>query len=143
MSDIGKIIELISRGTENFISVYYRALDGHRENIPLLFEPNAPIVYNGNPLMGGEAYAELYSRMPPTVHDVTGYDCHPLAVAGANGQLSIALTTSGKVRIGSDRGKGLCGFSETFILRPQPDGKFRVGSCGYRLVYRAEDDLEP
>lgn len=80
--------------------------------------------------------------MPVTSHDVTGHNCIPLA-GGTNGLPSVVLTTEGKVRLGTDRSKGLYGFSETLILRPQPDGRFLVGSTGYRFVYKSDDSFDP
>ncbi|KAK9465210.1 hypothetical protein V1512DRAFT_266581 [Lipomyces arxii] len=143
MSDSAQIIEMIARGSEAFKAVYYDALDNRRTSIAELIEPNAPIIYNGNPMVGGAQYAELYAKMPVTAHDVTGFDCHPLMTASPPGQIAIALTVSGKVRVGTDRSKGLCGFSESFVLRPQPDGKYRVGSLCYRLIFKVSQDLEP
>ncbi|KAK9456913.1 hypothetical protein V1511DRAFT_495660 [Dipodascopsis uninucleata] len=142
-SDLSQVIDLITRGAENFIRIYYDAIDNKRDGIKALFEPNASVVYNGNPLPGGEAVSQLYANMPVTHHDVGDFDCHPLAV-GANGKPSVALTTSGRVRIGTDKTKGLCTFSESLVLRPQADGKYYVSSGCYRLVYKSEDvDIEP
>ncbi|KAK9478815.1 hypothetical protein V1514DRAFT_329843 [Lipomyces japonicus] len=143
MADLGNVLEVITRGSESFVRQYYNALDNNRTSISAFYEPNAPIVFNGNPLMGGQAYQDLYLKMPVTAHDYGSFDCHPLA-AGHNGQPSIALTASGRVRIGTDKTKSPCGFSESFILRPQADGKFYVGTSCYRLVFKPDDvDIEP
>ncbi|KAK9452424.1 uncharacterized protein V1518DRAFT_411196 [Limtongia smithiae] len=144
MSDITQILDSVAQNAERFIGLYYRTLDTRRNNIASMFEPSAPIVYNGNPVVGGAAYAELYSQMPMTAHEVTGFDCHPLTALGANGMPSIALTTSGKVRIGNDVKKNLCGFSESLILRPQGNGRYLVSTAGYRILYvHPEYNIEP
>ncbi|KAK9471643.1 uncharacterized protein V1510DRAFT_419867 [Dipodascopsis tothii] len=142
-SDYSRAIEMITRGSEAFIQLYYKSLDENRSIIASFYEPASPIVYNGNPISGGEMLAQMYANMPVTTHEVGSFDCHPLA-AGVNGQPSIALTVSGKVRIGADKAKRMCGYSESFILKPQMDGKFYISTSCYRLVHRPDDvDIEP
>ncbi|KAK7206553.1 hypothetical protein BZA70DRAFT_274534 [Myxozyma melibiosi] len=141
-TEFSNMLDIINRGSETFIRKYYMALDSNRDAIVDLFEPTAPIVFNGNPMVGGSSLTELYKKMPVTTHDVTGHNCIPLA-GGVNGLPSVVLTVEGKVRLGTDRSRGLHGFSETLVLRPQADGRFLVGSTGYRYVYKSDDTFDP
>ncbi|KAK9463410.1 uncharacterized protein V1516DRAFT_644690 [Lipomyces oligophaga] len=148
MANLNEIIDIISRGADAFISVYYPCIDNNPETLPSLVESNAAIVYNGNPMVGGHAYAQLYASMPRTQHTVTGYNCHPITLLGdesGSGLVApgVVLVTEGKVRIGSDNKRNLCGFTETLILKPQPDGKYMVSSTGYRIIFRTDNNLEP
>lgn len=69
--------------------------------------------------------------------------------ATAGGGPQYILNTSGKVKIGTERGMNLMGFSSVFVLRQEMAGhagghaggppKVYVSSCSYRLVHRPED----
>lgn len=76
--------------------------------------------------------------MPPTQHEVTGYDVHPLP-NGNEQMINMVLNTSGKVKIGNERAKNLYGYSAAFVLRKEPNSSLFISSMSYRYVYRPED----
>jgi hypothetical protein len=82
----------------------------------------------------------MYSTMPSTQHEVTGYDVHPLPAGNAQ-NLEMVLNTSGKVKIGDERGKNLYGYSAVFILKKNQtsNNSVYVSSMSYRLNYKPED----
>ena len=85
----------------------------------------------------------MYSQTPRTTHTVTSFDVHPVASPSENGGPQYILNASGKVKIGTERGKNLMGFSSVFFLKQEPGSgtphKVYVSSCSYRLVHKPED----
>jgi hypothetical protein len=80
----------------------------------------------------------MYSSMPYTQHEVTGYDVHPLP-NGNEQMLNMVLNTSGKVKMGNERGKNLYGYAAVFVLRKEPSSQLYIASMSYRLIYKPED----
>lgn len=131
---------LTSEG-ESFYNQFFKALDDYRQNLFQFFRPDSAIVWCGNPIGGGDAFIQMYSQMPMTKHDVGDYNVHPLPnTNNAQGQLTLTLNVSGKVKFGTERGKDLHGFSAVFMLRREGSGQpVTVTSMSYRLVHRPED----
>jgi NTF2-related export protein 1/2 len=101
------------------------------------FRPDSAIVWNGNPLGGGDAFVQMYATMPQTYHEVTDFNVHPLPSAD-----QMILNTSGKVKFGTERAKNLYGFSAVFILRKDSTGlssRPYIASLSYRLVHKPDD----
>jgi hypothetical protein len=134
------MVDVSYRTSERFSNQFFRALDNYRENLPKFLAPEAAVVWNGNPLGGIEEFIQMYNYMPQTRHDVTGFNVHPLPNSSVQ-MLNLVLTTSGKVKFGSERGKDLFGFSAVFMLRQHPSdpSNLMVSSLSYRLIHRPED----
>lgn len=114
------------------------------------------IVFNGNSIPDAVAMQKMFEeQMPQAKYQVQCYDCqviNPSYVAdnthgGVNTSeknMSILVSVSGYVKFGEPRGAKLNGFSETFVLIPNPTvvtsskGKNRKGwliqSQTFRLV---------
>lgn len=83
----------------------------------------------------------MYDQMPVTKHDVTDYNVHPLPKSN-NQQMDFVLDTSGKVKLGDERGtRDVFAFSAVFILIRNPSIAPHpvVKSVTYRLVYKPSD----
>lgn len=91
-------------------------------------------MFNGNPVADGNAVQEIFvSQMPPTHYEVQSFDCqiinkqYPTATIGRQidprKDISILVVVSGYVRFGESRDLPQRGFSETFVLVPNPSSE--------------------
>ena len=88
------------------------------------------VVYNGHVQAGGDTMQKWFlEEMPPTHFDIQSLDSHCLnpnylpegTKGGSPGSgMSILITVSGSVRFEDSRSAPLKGFSESFILIPNP-----------------------
>jgi hypothetical protein len=76
--------------------------------------------------------------MPPSHFEVQSFDSHPLTLAASSPNsrvegCSIMVNVSGVVRF---EDKGRRGFSETFVLKPQPDQPkvYKILAHSFRFV---------
>lgn len=114
------------------------------------------ILFNGNTVADGAAVQDIFvNQMPAAHYEVQSFDCqiinraYPTATpAGAKPStqmgvkdMSILVIVSGHVRYGEGRDQPQRGFSETFVLVPNPSsdrGKRRkdwlIQSQNFRLV---------
>lgn len=131
----------MSLASRKFVHEYYAALNGGRQEIENFYmdfiaTPDGKslptIIYNGNVVPDRTAMQSLFQQqMPQTRYEVQSYDCHILnpdfvmegvkAAATESGRnMSILLSVSGFVKYGESRSADPRGFSETFILIPNP-----------------------
>ena len=108
---------------------YYRALESARAEIASFFMPATTILYCGNVIPSAQDLQGLFDKeMPPLHFDVQSFDCqvlNPSAPSGTNSaasgrNMSVLVLVSGSVKVGPPREAELRGFSETFILVPNP-----------------------
>jgi NTF2-related export protein 1/2 len=72
--------------------------------------------------------------MPKSFYDAQSFDAHPLAPDGM-GSCTIMLSVSGAVKYGESKDQR--GFSETFVLKPEPGSrtKFKISAQSFRIVF--------
>ncbi|CAN6674961.1 hypothetical protein TRVA0_075S00144 [Trichomonascus vanleenenianus] len=139
MSNYSELINLTNKEAESFEKQFFKALDIYRENLFKFMTADAPIVWNGTPIPGGESFIQMYNNMPQTRHEVTDFNAQPLPNSSAN-QLNMMLQASGKVTFGSERGKNLHAFSCTLFLKKEPSAsEAKITSMTYRLVHKPHD----
>lgn len=97
------------------------------------------ISFNGNSVPNGAAVQEIFmNQMPPSKYEVQSFDCHvinPNYVApdapenpkSIKSHISILVLISGAVRYSENRGDPQRGFSETFVLVPNPQATNQKG----------------
>lgn len=127
------VLTLFTKGAKRFVETYYPALESERSSIASYYHVPASIVWNGNPIAGGEEFAAFFASMPASHFDVQSYDAQPMQADGVAG-CDFALIVSGSVKYGE--AKELRGFSETFVLKPveiQPT-RYLISTQGFRLV---------
>ncbi|KAL4966288.1 putative nuclear transport factor 2 domain protein [Aspergillus stella-maris] len=138
-----------------FVQSFYPALQNNRATIGSFYNtPPSTIVFNGNPVADGSAVQDIFvNQMPPAHYEVQSFDCqiinkqYPTGVTGrqpdAKKEISILVIVSGYVRYGESRDLPQRGFSETFVLIPNPSidgpkGKrrrdFLIQTQNFRLV---------
>ena len=132
---------------ENFVDAYYTALQSSRHTISSYYCPHEVqtdgkvvpvIIWNGNLLPDVASFQKMFENdMPYTHYDVQSLDCHVLnptslaadKVQGGSGaedkdierRMSIVVAVSGSVRLEEPQKGPLRGFSETFVLVPNPE----------------------
>ena len=96
-------------------------------------KPLPAIVFNGNVIPNAAAFQEMFEhQMPPTKYEVQSYDCQVLnpnfvpdgtaSSSGADGQnMTILVAVSGFVKVGPIKDSETKGFSESFVLVPNPE----------------------
>ncbi len=126
-----------------FVDTYYHALGSSslRADIASFYMPASAmpdgkplpvIVYNGNIIPNPTAMQTMFQeQMPQARYEIQDYDCqvlNPHYVAegtqgsspGSGKNMTILVTVSGQVRFGEPRSATLRGFSENFVLIPNP-----------------------
>ncbi|KAL9025007.1 MAG: hypothetical protein Q9196_006090 [Gyalolechia fulgens] len=120
---------------------YYAALNAHRNTIASFYmasaempggKPLPSISFNGNQIPNAEAMQTLFEQqIPPSHYQVQCYDCHVVnpnyiaegtqgwpAKSGKN--MTILVAVSGYVKYGDLKEAKPRGFSESFVLVPNP-----------------------
>ncbi|KAF7718050.1 Nuclear transport factor 2 (NTF2) domain-containing protein [Penicillium ucsense] len=138
------------------VNSFYPALKNDRSSIASFYLPTpTSILFNGNTVADGAAVQEIFqNQMPEASYEVQSFDCQimnrayptttaaglkPASEMGVK-DMSILVMASGHVRYGESRDQPLRGFSETFVLVPNPssDRKRRrdwlIQSQNFRLV---------
>lgn len=141
----------------DLIQSFYPALNKNRDAIGSFYAPTpSTILFNGNPVADGAAVQDIFvNQMPAAHYEVQSYDCQIINRAyptvTATGvkpptemtvkDMSVLVIVSGHVRYGDSRDQPQRGFSETFVLVPNPSsdrGKRRrdwlIQSQNFRLV---------
>ena len=130
--------------SHKFVNEYYPALNSVRGSIQSFYvSPSImpdgkslpTIVFNGNNIQDPASMQNLFQeQMPQTRFEVQNYDCHVLnpeyitdatqAASSSPGKnMTILLSVSGYVKYGEPRSVEPRGFSETFVLVPNPNVK--------------------
>ena len=120
-------------------------------------KPLPVIVFNGNIIPDAISFQAMFEQqMPPTHYEVQSYDCQVVnpnymaegvaSGSGASGKnMTILIIASGYVKIGEPKEAAMRGFSETFLLVPNPEAavvkgrgkhtkEFLIQSQNFRLV---------
>ena len=128
---------LLITGANDFVQSFYPALQSNRGSISS-FYTSAPstILFNGNLVADGAAVQDIFvNQMTPAHYEVQSFDCqiinptYPTTTATGIKEssemtlkdMSILVTVSGYVRFGESRDLPQRGFSETFVLVPNPN----------------------
>ena len=125
----------------HFVDTYYHALSSSRAEIASFYmavsampdgKPLPVIVYNGNIIPDPIAMQTLFQeQMPQARYEIQDYDCQVLnphyIAEGTQGNslasgknMTILVTVSGLVKLGEPRTAIVRGFSENFVLIPNP-----------------------
>lgn len=141
----------------DLVQSFYPALNKNRDAIGSFYAPTpSTILFNGNPVADGAAVQDIFvNQMPAAHYEVQSFDCqiinraYPTVTAAgvkppdqmAVKDMSVLVTVSGHVRYGDNRDQPQRGFSETFVLvpNPSPDRAKRrrdwlIQSQNFRLV---------
>ncbi|KAL2007009.1 hypothetical protein VTN00DRAFT_8447 [Thermoascus crustaceus] len=144
----------------DFVQSFYPALQSNRGSIATFYSPAvSTILFNGNVVADGAAVQDIFvNQMPPAHYEVQSFDCqiinknYPTPTATGVKRpsqttvkdMSLLVMVSGYVRFGESRDLPQRGFSETFVLVPNPaadqhaKGKGRkewlIQSQNFRLV---------
>ncbi|OJJ83884.1 putative nuclear transport factor 2 domain protein [Aspergillus glaucus CBS 516.65] len=119
-----------------FVQSFYPALQKNRATIASFYsQPTSTILFNGNAVADGNAVQDIFvNQMPPAHYEVQSFDCQiinqayptptPTGTKAPNEttvkDMSILVIISGYVRFGESRDLPQRGFSETFVLVPNP-----------------------
>ncbi|KAJ5708255.1 hypothetical protein N7488_008056 [Penicillium malachiteum] len=118
------------------VQAFYGALNSNRELIASFYAPTpSSIVFNGNSVADGPAVQDIFvNQMPKSHYEAQSFDSQiinpayptvtPTGVKPATEMtikdMSILILVSGYVRYGEGREQPQRGFSETFVLVPNP-----------------------
>jgi len=124
-------------GATDFVQSFYSALQSNRGALSTFYSSTAlTILLNGNLVADGAAVQDIFvNQMPPTHYEVQSFDCQiinrkypTLTPTGIKAptemtvkDMSILVTVSGYVRFGESRDLPQRGFSESFVLVPNPN----------------------
>lgn len=136
----------------DFVQSFYRGLQSNRPAISSYYsDATSTILFNGNAVADGKAVQDIFmNQMPPTHYEVQSFDCqiinraYPTPATDAKfgnkpavKNMSILVIVSGYVRFGEAKDLPQRGFSETFVLVPNPSksGKeWLIQTQNFRLV---------
>ncbi|KAG4306232.1 hypothetical protein PORY_000220 [Pneumocystis oryctolagi] len=139
--DFKSLIDITSKGAENFINVFFKCMDNNRDVIYQFYRPFSTIVWNGNAFTG-LYYAEFVKKLPSSYHEVQSFDCHPMTSSmNEYGACSIVLVVSGSVRYGNESEPR--GFSDTFVLKSdlEKQGMYYIASQCFRQDLKKNLDI--
>ncbi|ORZ00334.1 nuclear transport factor 2 [Syncephalastrum racemosum] len=106
------------RHTQEFVHLFYQNYDTQRNLICNLYRPDSAILWNGNPIVGPQQYAEFLAQLPATQHDVEVFDCQPIpSTTRAEGTSGIVVNVAGSVKYGDSPNRRT--FSQNFVLMPE------------------------
>ncbi|KAL1965937.1 hypothetical protein VTN77DRAFT_5070 [Rasamsonia byssochlamydoides] len=136
------VTKVSTDGATDFVQSFYSALQSNRGSIATFYSPvPSTILFNGNVVADGAAVQDIFvNQLPPTRFEVQSFDCQVInrhyPTPTATGvklptqttakDMSILVTVSGYVQFGESRDTPQRGFSETFVLVPNP----AAGSAG-------------
>lgn len=133
---------------EEFVKSYYDTLMSHRKSMSLFYsapssmpdgKPLPAIVWNGNVVKDAATFQDMFVKeMPPSYYDVQSYDSHVInpkyvsaedatSQQGSPKNMSMLVTVSGYVKYGEDAEAPMNGFSESFVLVPNPENDSTKG----------------
>lgn len=139
------------------VQSFYPALGKNRDAIGSFYAPTpSTILFNGNPVADGAAVQDIFvNQMPAAHYEVQSFDCqiinraYPTVTASGIKppsemtvkDMSVLVIVSGHVRYGEGRDQPQRGFSETFVLVPNPSSDrvkrrrdWLIQSQNFRLV---------
>lgn len=137
-----------------FVETYYPALSSSRADIASFYMPASAmpdgkplpvIVCNGNVIPDPTAMQTLFQeQMPEARYEIQDYDCQVLnphyVAEGTQGSspasgknMTILVTVSGFVKFGEPRAATMRGFSENFVLIPNPAAATATNSRGKHI----------
>jgi len=126
----GVVVDQVARAGESFAKdFYYHVCDSSKHELYRFYKEDSVVLWNGNAKRGLQSLNEFFKQLPPTKHEVTSVDCHPMPGAQPSTML---VSVAGSVSYANDPPR--C-FSQTFVLA-QDKGKatfFIVNDC-YRLT---------
>lgn len=91
------------------------------------------IIFNGNVISdSAEMQAMFQNQMPPARYEVQSFNCHVInpnfiaenakgAISTSGKNMTILVVVSGYVKYGDSRDATMRGFSENFVLVPNPN----------------------
>lgn len=103
-------IQLIDRGTDEFIEKYYKTFDSVRHFIMNFYSEQAKLLWNGNPIPSDQLNA-FFSQTPSSQHTIDSYDAQPMS------EDTFLVHSNGQVVYGTGEIQRL--FAHTFILRQE------------------------
>ncbi|KAI9369929.1 hypothetical protein BJX61DRAFT_517628 [Aspergillus egyptiacus] len=124
--------KISTEAASEFVQSFYPALESNRSIIASFYStPTSTILFNGNAVADGNAVQDIFvNQMTPTHYEVQSFDCqiinkeYPTVTTGRaidpRKDISILVIVSGYVRFGESRDLPQRGFSETFVLVPNP-----------------------
>ncbi|KXG53774.1 Nuclear transport factor 2, Eukaryote [Penicillium griseofulvum] len=152
------LTKVSTEAATEFVKTFYPALGSNRQSLSSYYslEPTT-ILFNGNRVTDGAAVQEIFTnQMSPTHYEVQSYDCqiinkaYPTVLPGGGlkpqsemgvKDMSFLIVVSGFVRYGEGREQPQRGFSETFVLVPNPSAErargrkdWLIESQNFRLV---------
>ena len=150
----------ITAAAKQFVDTYYAALTSHRDQIAAFYASLATmpdgkslpvIVWNGNIIPDPTSLQKMFQEQMQRAHyDAQSYDCHVLnpnyveegaeagnATAGKN--MSLLVTVSGSFKYGDDRSVPSKGFSENFVLIPNPAAANTRGKDTHHWVIQSQN----
>ncbi|CAI7616510.1 unnamed protein product [Penicillium bialowiezense] len=152
------LTKVSTEAATEFVQTFYQALRANRESIGSYYDANPQtIIFNGNQVSDGAAVQDIFvNQMPPANFEIQSYDCqiinktYPTVLPGGVlkpqsemgvKDMSILILVSGAVRYGENREQPQRGFSETFVMTPNPSAErargrkdFLIQSQNFRLV---------
>jgi NTF2-related export protein 1/2 len=123
---------------QKLVDHYYRSIKNDQGSLPSFYISHADssqiptIIFNGNLSNDPLAYRDMLSELGPISHDIQCYDCQVInpeytATDGATTRsaaegrhATVAILVSGTIKIGPTREAEVRGFSESFVLAPNP-----------------------
>ncbi|KAL4869447.1 hypothetical protein BDV12DRAFT_81878 [Aspergillus spectabilis] len=138
--------KISTEATTEFVQSFYPALESNRPVISSFYSiPASTILFNGNAVADGSAVQDIFvNQMPQTRYEVQSVDCqiinkqYPTPTTGRQPDprkdISILVIVSGYVRFGESRDLPQRGFSETFVLVPNPSNDGPKGTRRQWLI---------
>ncbi|XP_033631601.1 NTF2-related export protein 2-like [Asterias rubens] len=128
--DIKSQLEQATLAGKEFHKLFYEKFDKRRNLLNKLYMDTATMVWNGNPLEGGEAIIKFLDQLPTSEHTIDSLDCQPIPAAITQGQTTVMVIVGGWVKF--EGNKRNFQFTENFMLTRTQAGVWKIASDCFR-----------
>lgn len=109
-------VDQACRAAEEFVNIYYEAMDKRRRALVRLYLDKATLIWNGNVVTGLEALANFFEMLPSSEFQINMLDCQPVHEQATQCQTTVLVVTSGIVKFDGNKQHF---FNQNFLLTAQ------------------------
>ncbi|XP_012860594.1 NTF2-related export protein 1-like [Echinops telfairi] len=124
--DFKTYVDQACRAAEEFVAIYYTAMDKRRRALPRPYVGTATLVWNGNAVAGQESLSEFFEMLSSSEFQINVIDRHPVHDEATPSQTTVLVVIGGTVKFEGNKQRD---FNQNFILTAQASPSNTVWDC--------------